>query len=414
MRDNALVAALRKIGHDALMIPLYTPLTTDEPDNSESRIFFGGLNVYLQQKSPLFRMTPGWLDRPLDSRGLIKFATGFGIKTNPEDVGDLMISMLKGEHGNQGKELEKLCVWLKDHSNAGVICLSNVLLSGMAPRLKAELNIPIVCTLQGEDFFLDGLPGKLREEAWGLVRECAKSIDAFIPVSQYYGNIMAQRLELPEERVHAVMNGIELAGYAEASAPPTAPRIGYLSRIAPEKGLMTLVAAFQQIRARGNVPNVELHIAGSLTPTDKPFFEKVETALRDAGAQVKFFPNLNRENKVSFLQSLSVLSVPAAYGESFGLYVLEALACGVPVVQPLHGAFPELLAVTGGGELYKPDDPGDLALKIEALLLDEPRRKALGTGGRQKVLAHFTIERVAREVAAVLQSVTGAKKSGSN
>src|SRR5690348_9906025 len=106
IRDNALVGALRRAGHDALMVPLYTPIKTDEPSNSYDRIFFGGLNVYLQQKSAIFRKMPGWLDRPLDSAALLQWVAGFGVKTRAEDVGDLMISMLKGEDGYQAKELE--------------------------------------------------------------------------------------------------------------------------------------------------------------------------------------------------------------------------------------------------------------------------------------------------------------------
>ena len=416
MRDNAIVAALRKLGHDALLIPLYTPLLTDEPDNSMNRIFFGGLNVYLQQKSPLFRMTPEWFERRLDNPDFIRFATGFSIKTQPEMLGGLMISMLKGEEGNQHKELEKLIVWLKKHSKAEVLCISNALLTGMARRLKAELKIPIICTLQGEDFFLDGLLENHRVEAWNLLRECVQSVDGFIAVSQYYADTMQKRLGIPSNKIHVVLNGIETQGYS--ARPPAAgegapaPRIGFLARMAPEKGLLTLIEAFKLLRQRGKIPGVELHVAGSMTPADRAFFDIVQSVVKRDGlsAHVKFLPNLLREDKVAFLQSLSVLSVPATYGESFGLYLLEALACGVPFVQPDHGPFPEILAATGGGVLCKPNDPLDLAEKLEELLLDEPRRRELGAGGRRNVLAKFNIERVARGVAEVFEShiITGA------
>src|SRR5437762_1904950 len=89
MRDNALVAALRKLGHDALLLPLYTPLTTDEPDNSAGRVFFGGLNVFLQQKLSLFRVTPRWMDNLLDSPALLRMATRFAVKTAPDELGAL-------------------------------------------------------------------------------------------------------------------------------------------------------------------------------------------------------------------------------------------------------------------------------------------------------------------------------------
>ena len=155
------------------------------------------------------------------------------------------------------------------------------------------------------------------------------------------------------------------------------------------------------------LPDSRLRIAGSLTAGDKAFVAGLTDDLRGAGlaARVEMLPNLDRAQKIAFLQSLSVFSVPATYGESFGLYVLEALACGVPVVQPRHGPFPELLEATGGGVLCAPGDHDDLAAKLEELLLDEPRRAALGAAGRQKVLTAFSIERAAREVAEVLRIV---------
>src|SRR5205823_11752546 len=77
LRDNTLVTALRARGHDALLVPTYTPLRTDEPDVSQRRIFFGGINVYLEQKFWLFRHTPRWLDRLLGFRWLLRWVSRF-------------------------------------------------------------------------------------------------------------------------------------------------------------------------------------------------------------------------------------------------------------------------------------------------------------------------------------------------
>lgn len=408
MRDNALAAALRRLGHEVSLVPLYTPLTLDEPAGSEERVFFGGINVFLQQNIALFRHTPGWADKLLDNAKLLRAAQSLAAKTKPEELGALTLSMLKGEEGRQAKELEKLIAWLAARPAVDVLCLSNILLAGLARRLRAALNVPILCTLQGEDFFLDGLPEPQRAQAWELLSQRAADIAAFIAVSRYYGGVMRERLGLPAEKVHVVHNGIDLSGYGPAPQQPAQPAVGYLARLAPEKGLRTLVAAFKALRARRHwAQGLRLRIAGSLTPGDKPFLEEISADLgrSDLSQDVDMLPNLDRRQKISFLQSLTVFSVPAIYGESFGLYVLEALACGVPVVQPRHGPFPEILEATGGGVLCNPGDAEDLAAKLEELLLDEPRRSALGAAGRQKVLADFSIERAARDVAHIFQSM---------
>lgn len=406
IRDNALVGALRRQGHDALMVPLYTPIKTDEPSNSYDRIFFGGLNVYLQQKSAIFRKMPGWMDRPLDNPSLLQFVAGFGVKTRAEDVGELMISMLKGEDGYQAKELEKLIDFLSHNLKPHVICLSNILLAGMARSLRQRLNVPVVCTLAGEDSFIDSLPTVQREGSWNLLRQRAVDIDAFIPVSHYYGGVMRKRLDLPENKIFVIHNGIDISGYAPAPAPPERPTIGYLARVGPEKGLRTLVEAFKILRRNNKVPNARLRVAGGVSPNDEKFVEELRVGFAKEGLarDVEFLPNISREEKIRFLQSLSVFSVPATYGEAFGLYLIEAMACGVPVVQPNHAAFPELIEATKAGVLCKPDDAQDLAHKLEALLLDEPRRAALGAAGRKKVVEHYHTDRLAKDVVKIFET----------
>src|SRR6187399_721060 len=84
-RDNALVAALRKRGHQTLMVPLYLPMTLDEADQSAGiPTFFNGVNVYLEQKSAFFRHAPEWLHRLLASPTLLKWAAGRAAKTRAE------------------------------------------------------------------------------------------------------------------------------------------------------------------------------------------------------------------------------------------------------------------------------------------------------------------------------------------
>lgn len=405
LRDNALVAGLRAVGHDALMVPLYLPFVSDESSiDDKTPIFFGGVNVYLQQKSALFRHTPVWLDQLLDSRTLLGWAAARAGMTSPTDLGELTLSMLNGQEGNQVKELGKLIAWLKEMHRPDVVCLSNVLLVGMARTIRQELGVPVVCTLQGEDSFLDSLPEPYGGRAWRLVAERCVDVQAFIAVSEYHGRLMSERLGIARERLHVVHNGINLDGYAPAVSPPDPPVVGFLARLCPQKGLDTLVDAFIRLRERGRVPGVRLRIAGTATGADESFVASLRGRLADHGLgnEAEFLTNIDADGKRRFLQGLSVLSVPATYGESFGLYLLEAWASGVPVVQPRHGAFPELLAISGGGILCEPRDPGALAAAIEGLLQDPIRARAMGRAAREVVQNRFSVGRMADEVARVL------------
>jgi glycosyltransferase involved in cell wall biosynthesis len=411
-RDNALVRELRGLGHEVTMVPLYLPLTLDEADESATTpIFFGGISVYLEQKSNLFQRAPQWLRRLLASRKLLVWAGSRAAKTKAAEVGDMMLSMLRGEEGRQARELDELIAWLKTQTRPDVICLSNALLVGLARKLKAELGAAVVCTLQGEDAFLDGLPDSHREAAWQLLRERAADVDRFIAPSRYFGDLMARRLGLPAEKVSVVHNGISLEGYEVQSPKPkaqsqSAPVLGYLARMSKDKGLDTLVEAYILLKQRGSVPRLKLQIGGSCGPGDEPFVKSLRKRLAAAGyiGEVAFFPNLSRTEKIDFLRGLTVFSVPALYGEAFGLYLIEAMAAGVPVVQPRHAAFPELIEATGGGLLSAPDAQS-LADQIEALLLNPTQAQALGTAGATAVRARFTTAAMTQEQLRVFEIV---------
>src|SRR5882672_10368387 len=295
-RDNALVAVLRKMGHEVTMVPLYLPLTLDETDQSSGTpIFFSGINVYLEQKSELFRQAPGWIRNLLASRPLLRWASGRAAKTRASDLGDLTLSMLRGEEGKQVRELEDLIAWLKTQPQPDVICLSNALLLGMARQLKSKLGAPVVCALQGEDSFLDALPVSHRAACWQTLAERAAEADAFIAPSRYFANVMSERLGLPAANVRVVHNGIDLTGYkaggrgpgvegvimpgAALGTPPLAPVLGFFARMCREKGLDTLIEAFILLRKRGRVNDLELRIGGSCGPADELFVNALRERL---------------------------------------------------------------------------------------------------------------------------------------
>jgi glycosyltransferase involved in cell wall biosynthesis len=401
-RDNALVAALRKLGHDALFVPTYLPMRLDEEDQSAGTpIFFSGINVYLAQKSPLFRKAPTWLRNVLSSPGLLKLAGSKAAKTRAADVGDLTVSMLRAEEGNQARDLDEMIGWLRSQPPLDAICLSNALLAGMARKLKTELRAPVICYLQGEDGFLDSLPANFRKASWDLLAQRAADIDLFIAPSRYFADVMSRRLSLASKKLEVVYNGINLEGYSPAPAPPNPSVVGFFARMCREKGLDTLVDAYIFLRQRDRLKNLKLHIGGGCGPGDEAFVAELRQRLSDAGVlpDVQFFPNIERAAKQDFLRGLSVFSVPALYGEAFGLYLIEAMACGVPVVQPEVAAFPELIAATRGGRLCKPGDAGALADALEEVLADSKLAQTLGQNARKAVTQQFASDQMAARIA---------------
>lgn len=381
LRDNALVAELRKLGHDTLMVPLYLPMTLDEEDQSAGTpIFFTGINVYLEQKIPFFRRAPKWLHTLLASPILLKLAGTQAAKTRAEDVSDLTLSMLRGEEGNQARELEELIAFLKSDQKPDVVCLSNAMLVGFARRLKAELGCLVVCQLQGEDAFLDSMTEPDRSAVWSTLAERAADVDLFIAPSRYFADNMARRLSLPMERMAVVFNGINLDGYLveNPTANLEAPVLGFFARMCEEKGLHLLVEAFINLKRRETMKNLKLKIGGGCGPSDQKYVNRLRTYLRSEGLleAVSFHPNLDRAEKQEFLKSLTVFSVPALYGEAFGLYLAEAMAGGIPVVQPRHAAFPEIIEASGAGLIAEPNS-GALADSIEQLLTTESQFRAL-------------------------------------
>ncbi|MHC4993951.1 MAG: glycosyltransferase family 4 protein [Planctomycetota bacterium] len=417
MRDNALVNAQRAMGHDVLMAPMYLPHVVDETEAAgETPIFFGGVNVYLQQKLGLFRHTPAWFDRMLNAPRLLRKLADLAGMTSAKDLGELTVSMLRGEEGRQGKEIDKLVAYLKERGGADVVVLSNCLLMGLAKRLRDELGAAVVCTLAGEDAYLDTLIEPYKSQAWGLLQAKANDAAAFIPVSRYYGDVMSERMGLSADLVKPVYNGIDLEGYAPASEDPGYPSIGYMARMCHGKGMHTLVDAFILLKKGGAHPDLRLCLAGSATPEDRPYIEDQKKKIEAAGlvGDVEFLTNIDHHQKQEFLRSLTVMSVPATYGESFGLYLLEAWASGVPVVQPRCAAFPELIEDTRGGTLCEPDDPADLANELEAVLADRVAARDMGAAGRAAVLDRFGVEHMADEVMKVYEQVASQNKSPAN
>jgi len=415
MRDNALVSALIARGHDALLIPTYTPIRTDDPDASQRRVFFGGINVFLQHKSRLFRHTPRLFDRLLDFPRLLKWVSRFASRTPYSVLGSLTISMLEGQDGNQRKELHKLIDWLKTEIQPEVILLTNVLLSGIAPQLQAELNVPILATLQGDDIFLEALPEADRKICLELIRTNSMSFDGFISTSEFYANDMAKYLQIDRKKIRVVYPGISLRGHGGIRPPAPVPalRIGYFARICPEKGFHNLIDAFIRLRQMPGSRPYTLRASGWLGDNQRAYFVEQMKELETAGLrdQFEYIESPDHASKVRFLNNIDVLSVPTVYHEPKGLYLLEAWANGVPVVQPAHGSFPELIELTGAGLLVPPNDSHALALGLRRVLDDVTLRETMSQKGRNAVATRFHAEAMAEQTEQLLYEYVRGQKT---
>ncbi|MES2923851.1 MAG: glycosyltransferase family 4 protein [Verrucomicrobiota bacterium] len=370
MRDNALAKSLLAAGHQVSLLPMYLPLQLDEDvlPQSGNPIFFGGINIYLQQKVSLFRHTPRWFDKLLNHSGLLRSAAKRSHMTSAREHGEMALAMLRIEDSHFGKELDKLIDWLATEK-PDILCLGTALQAGMIRQLKSRLGVKIICCFQGEDSFLDGLPEPFKSDCWSELRSRLNDADLLIAPSQFYADLMRQRLNAPDLHVEVMPNGIDLDGYrvTQFSSPPV---IGYLARMIREKGLHHLVEAFIQLRTRLKHPDARLHIAGTATAGDSTLIGELNQQLEAAGLsdQVTWSPNISREQKADMLASLTLFSVPAIYPEAFGLYLAEALASGVPVVQPRASSFPEIVTASEGGVLVPPGDPIALATAWNDLL----------------------------------------------
>ena len=417
LRDNALAAELLARGHDVVLTPVYTPTRTDERNVSTGHVLFGGISVFLEQHAAIFRHTPRLLDRLWDADWVIRMASKRQIKVDPKSLGELTVSMLRGEEGFQRKEIGKMLDWLATERPFDIVNLPYTLLIGLAAPMRRALRVPICCTLQGEDLFLDGLGEPHRQQSLDLIRAASVHVDAFLPVSRYYCDYMPGYLGIPRSKMRAVPLGINMDGYTPRRRPSGAIgadgpdngvfTVGYFARVAPEKGLHVLADAYRRLRARPGLSPSRLVAAGYLAPEHQAYLDDVRTKMKDWGLadQFEYRGELDRAGKIRFLQSLDVMSVPATYAEPKGIFLLEAMANGVPVVQPRRGAFPEIIERTGGGLIVEPDDGEALADGLLTIWADPERAAALGEAGAAGVREHYTVGRMAEEAESVYRSV---------
>lgn len=411
LHDNTLATQLLEMGEDIVLVPIYTPIRTDENDVSENRVFFGGINVYLQQKWPLFRHLPKWLDGWLDHPVILRLLSGKAGSVDPGELGDLTVSMLRGESGNQQKELEALVDWLLDEVKPEVVHLSNSMMLGLARMIAERCGPPVVCSLSGEDIFIEQLPPPYYEQARQLMRERAADVHAFVALNNYYANFMAEYLSVTRDKVHVIPHGLNLDGHSQRSAEELSgsPRVGYLARVCPEKGLHLLAEACEQLAGRPEFANLELHAAGYLGGRDRTYLAEIEERAKQGplAGRFQYLGELDRAEKISFLRSVHAFSTPTVYRESKGLPALEAMANGVPVVLPNHGSFTELIEDTQAGLLHEPENPTELAERLAEILSNPEKAVQLGSSGRLAVEDRYHAAQMATRTLALYSELTG-------
>lgn len=408
LRDGQMVRALRRQGHDVIVVPLYLPILLDSEGLYDGQpVFFGGVNVYLQQTVGLFRNTPRWLDRLFDSTWMLRKAASREGSTRAAALGPMTYSMLQGRDGRQRKELERLVAWLKTEPRPDVVHISNALLLGLAGEIKRGLGVPVVCSLQDEDTFIDAMDAPWRDRCWGLIAKCAREVDAFIAVSDWYADKMAQRMATPRAKIHTVHLGSEWGEVPAACMDFDPPTLGYLSRVNHSQGFTALAEAFITLKKDPALKRLRLRATGGVTSGDRDYVNSMMAKFAAAGVadDVEIVEDFGKEARQAFLRTISVLSSPAPEGEAFGLFILEAGACGVPVVQPDVGAFREVVSLTGGGVIYDPGVPNALVDALRALLLDPARARALGQQARATVPLHFSSDAMAAKTAALFASL---------
>ena len=405
LRDEALGKAFRQMGHEVESLPVYLPLVHESAapeEDAESAIFFGGINAYLQQLSPLFRHSPRLLDRQLDRRGILDFAARMSEMTDPSKLGAMTLSMLEGESGRQRKELVRMIEYLRKEPPPDLICLATALQAGMIRSLRAAFpSARIACFFQGEDEFIDALSGGYAERCWKELALRSAEADRLIVPSVYFRERIAAGLRIAPDLIQVIPNGIDLEDFPEKPLPKTGnPRIGYLARMCSEKGLDTLVDAFIKLDGRNPAIKASLRVVGVMRRSDEKYLQIQKEKLAAAGLEerAEFLPNVTRAEKIAALADCSVFSVPARYSEAFGLYVVEALAAGVPCVLPEHSAFPELIENGKEGLIYRPHDSEALSTALEQALNPGDQLPEWGESAARRARKYYDIATTASSI----------------
>ncbi|HVO69049.1 MAG TPA: glycosyltransferase, partial [Aggregatilineaceae bacterium] len=218
-------------------------------------------------------------------------------------------------------------------------------------------------------------------------------------------------LALPDERISVVPNGVQLRDFAHL--PPREPfrmwwKLGdglvvlFLGRLHARKGLQLLIPAFAE--AIKVVPDARLVIAGP----DEGMLATLKALTNEFNldGRVAFTGMLTGDEKLAALAAADLFVLPAV-GEGFSMAVLEAMACGLPVLLTPGCNFPEV--VDAGAGMVVPREIGPLSEALGALLIDGERRVSMGRLARELVQQRFTWPQVVAQMVDVYRRVSNQK-----
>jgi len=409
LRDSGYTKSLIKLGHDAMMLPIYLPLTLEHGvEEDKNPIFYGAVNIYLKQNFKFLRNMPAWMERFFNSSSILRYAAKKAGSTRTEGLEEMTISMLMGKEGNQNTELQELIDFLKVHEQPDIVHLSNALLLGLAKQLREQLNVPVVCSLQDEDVWVDAMNEDYSNKVWDLMSKKGEDVDAFVAVSDYYSSEMKNKMNIPDEKMHIVPIGIESSLYKYSEPKQNPQVIGYLSRMYKEHGFALMIDAYIQLKQNPKFKDVLLKLSGGYTADDKKFVKKQIRKLKKANVfnDVEFIEDYLADNRYKFFNQLTILTVPVLKGEAFGTYQLESMACGIPLVQPALGAFPEIIKQTGGGVTYTPNTADAISNKWEEVLSNPKKITEMSNKGEKSVKEKYAIDVVSESVLEIYKKLT--------
>ncbi len=407
-RDGVMLESLEARGYEVYKVPLYLPLDLDQHQSNKTiPVFYGAINIYLKEKSSLYRNAPAWVENFFNSDRMLHMAAKMSGSTEASGLEEMTLSMLRGEEGRQAAELDQLILYLRDKIKPEVVHLSNALLLGIVNRVREAIGCKVICSLQDENEWIDPMKQNYQDKVWNLMAEKAKQVDRFIAASHYYSAFSQDKLKIPASKINVVYAGIALERYKRSSLPMDPPVIGYLSRIWERLGLDILVDAVILLKQKPEYKHLQLHITGGQTAEDRPFIKRIKHTIHQAGIvkDIYIFETFDKEDRIEFLKNLTLLSVPVPAGEALGIYQIEALAAGVPIVQPRTGGFPEFMEATKGGVIYEPNSPETLARHISSLLHDQNKLHTLSQTGHRAVKTRFSIQQMVKNLTDVYEDV---------
>ena len=408
-RDMIYLRAIRKVpGITATAIPLYLPPDeTNIETGLDKHVFFGAISMYLREKVPFFRNMPVFLDKLFDSAPMLKMAAHRAGTTRTEGLEDMTLNMIKGENAFPEKELQRLAEYMTRDGKPDIIHLSNALIIGLARQLKKRLNVKIVCSLLNEDDWIDEMAEPYQSKAWKLISKEAVNVDAFITPSKYYKELFISKTGISGKNFHVIPLGIDTGNLLSVEKRDNYPAVGYFCRISSQNGFDKLVDAFIELKSGNSLPGLTLHVSGGYTGDDKPFIAEQIKKIKTLGLKsfIRIYPEFHGSSKQEFFSNIDIMSVPVRKHDGYGLYILEANAAGIPVVQPATGAFPEIIEKTIGGITYSPDTVTELSANLLKLFKDNKLRAQLGENGREKVLNELSLDKMSDDLSKVYNEV---------